>query len=234
MEVADSNHDPKLIASYYIKTITAVDGIPKGIRADRGTENVIIAAIQRWLNWSVFGNEESHDSFKYVRSTSNQRIESWWSFLRRDGGANRWINYFKDLRDSGVYNDAEPIQKACLQFCFMALIQKELDSIRIRWNAHKIRATRHQECPPGKPDVLYYLPDLQEAEYYKINFDSNLLGMASSLTREKQPFGCETVFADAFFMLIRENNWQMPSTNDEPLELYGNLVTTCTEQVAEH
>ena len=133
-----------------------------------------------------------------------------------------------------MYNDAEPIQKACLQFCFMALIQKELDSIRIRWNAHKIRATRHQECPPGKPDVLYYLPDLQEAENYKINFDSNLLGMASSLTREKQPFGCETIFADAFSMLIRENNWQMPSTNDEALERYGNLVTTCTEQVAEH
>jgi hypothetical protein len=29
-QVADSNHDPKLI--YYIKTIMAVDEIPKGIR----------------------------------------------------------------------------------------------------------------------------------------------------------------------------------------------------------
>ena len=232
LEVADSNHDPKLIASYYIKTITAVGGIPKGIRADRGTENVIVAALQRWLHWSVFGDEESHESFKYVRSTSNQRIESWWSFLRRYGGANWWINYFKDLRDSGVYNDSDPIQRACLQFCFMSLIQKELDSIRIRWNAHKIRATRHQECPPGKPDVLYYLPDLQEAENYKINFDSSLLGMVSSLTREKQPFGCETVFAEAFRLLLRENNWHMPSTNDEALELYSNLVTTCTEQVS--
>ena len=79
---------------------------------------------------------------------------------------------------------------------------------------------------------MYYLPDLQEAENYKINFDSSLLGMVSSLTREKQPFGCETVFAEAFRLLLRENNWQMPSTNDEALELYSNLVTTCTEQVS--
>ena len=136
MEVVDSNHEPKLIASYYIKTIMAVDGIPKGIRADSGTENVIVAAIQRWLHGLVFGNEELHDSFKYVRSTSSQRIESWWSFLRRYGGANWWINYFKDLRDSGVYNDTGPIQKSCLQFCYMALIKKELGSIGIRWNAN--------------------------------------------------------------------------------------------------
>ncbi len=233
LEVADSNHDPRLIASYYIKTITTMKGIPSGIRADRGTENVIVAGIQRWLRWSVFGNHGPHDSFKYVCSTSNQRIESWWSFLRRYGGANWWINYFKDLRDSGVYNEAEPIQKACLQFCFMALIQKELDSIRSRWNAHKIRATRHQECPPGKPDVLYYLPDLQMAEDYKINFDPDLLEIVSPLKREKQPFGCELVFAEAFRLLMRENNWQMPCTNDEAMELYGNLVTTCTDEVTE-
>ena len=130
--VAESNHDPKLIANYFVKSITAIRAIPSGIRADRGTENVIVAAIQRWLHWSIFGNDDAYNSFQYVRSTSNQRIESWWSFLWRYGGANWWINYFKDLRDSGVFNDEDLIQQACLQFCFMSIIKKDLDSIRIR------------------------------------------------------------------------------------------------------
>lgn len=233
LEVAESNHDPKLIANYFVKSVTAISAIPNGIRADRGTENVIVAAIQRWLYWSIFGDNEAYNSFQYVRSTSNQRIESWWSFLRRYGGANWWINYFKDLRDSGAFNDEDPIQRACLQFCFMNIIQKELDSIRIRWNSHKIRSTRHQECPPGKPDVLYHLPDIQGVQDYKLRFNNRLLEMIHPLKREKKPFGCERVFADAFRLLMEGNGWQTPTTNDEALVLYGNLVTACTEQVSQ-
>ena len=91
-----------------------------------GTENVVVACRYSTLvAWSIFGNNDACDSFQYVRSTSNQRIESWWSFLRRYGGANWWINYFKDLRDNGGFNDEDLIQRACLQFSFMSIIQKD-------------------------------------------------------------------------------------------------------------
>ena len=82
LEVVESNHDPKLIAKYFVNSVTAIKSVPAGIRADRGTENVAVAAIQCWSHWSIFGNNDACDSFQYVRSTSNQRIESWWSFLR--------------------------------------------------------------------------------------------------------------------------------------------------------
>ena len=233
LELAESNHDPKLIANYFVDSVTAIRAVPSGIQADRGTENVIVAAIQRWLHWSIFGNDDAYNSFQYVRSTSNQRIESWWSFLRRYGGANWWINYFKDLRDSGGFNDEDLIQRACLQFCFMSVIQKDLDSIRIRWNSHKIRATRHQECPPGKPDVLYHLPDIHGVEDYKLPFDDHLLEMLHPLKREKNPFGCDRIFADVFSLLMTENGWQIPSTHDEALVLYCNLVAACSERISQ-
>ena len=38
LEVAESNHDPKLIANYFVNSITAIKAIPAGTRADRGTE----------------------------------------------------------------------------------------------------------------------------------------------------------------------------------------------------
>ena len=85
------------------------------------------------------------------------------------------------MRDNGGFNDEDLIQ----QFCFMSIIQKDLDSIRIRWNTHKIRAIGHQERPPGKPDVLYHLPDIHGVEDYKLPFHNHLLEMLHPLTGEK-------------------------------------------------
>ena len=57
-EVVDSNHDPKLIANYFVNSVTAINVIPAGMRANRGTKYVVVAAIQRWLHWSIFGNND--------------------------------------------------------------------------------------------------------------------------------------------------------------------------------
>ena len=42
-------------------------------------------------------------SFLYGRSVSNQKIEAWWGFLRRSD-MEWWINFFKDLKDQGLFN----------------------------------------------------------------------------------------------------------------------------------
>ena len=49
--------------------------------------------------------------------TGNQRIEAFWSKLRRGGGG-WWVNYFKDLRDSGTLGDYGPRHGECLKLCF--------------------------------------------------------------------------------------------------------------------
>jgi hypothetical protein len=63
----------------------------------------------------------------YGRSVSNQRIEAWWSQLRR-GLTDWWIQYFKELRQSGLYCDTNIIHRECLTFCFMDLIRSNLRS----------------------------------------------------------------------------------------------------------
>ncbi len=64
-------------------------------------------------------------SFMYGKSTSNQRIEAWWSQLHKCN-ADWWMKYFKDLPDTGIYCDAEFIQEQCLKFCYMKIFQNEL------------------------------------------------------------------------------------------------------------
>ncbi|KAJ4937708.1 hypothetical protein JOQ06_002340, partial [Pogonophryne albipinna] len=54
-------------------------------------------------------------------STANQRIESWWGFLRRES-MEFYICMFTDLKNRGLFDGAF-LDKSVLQFCFMGIIQ---------------------------------------------------------------------------------------------------------------
>ena len=60
---------------------------------------------------SLSGNS----SFQYGKSISNQRIKGWWSILKLDT-LQTWINYFKDQRENGVYDDSDIIHVEALRF----------------------------------------------------------------------------------------------------------------------
>jgi len=51
--------------------------------------------------------------------------------------------------------------RACLQFCFTELLQEELYRVARHWNTHRIRPYPNQESHPGKPDVLFFIPELK-------------------------------------------------------------------------
>ena len=71
-----TNNDPRVIAGYYIDAVKECGGCPRTVRADMGTENVNVEQMQ------IFLREVQH-SFVYGKSVHNQRIESWWSILRK-------------------------------------------------------------------------------------------------------------------------------------------------------
>ena len=60
-------------------------------------------------------------SFRYGSSHHNQRVESWWSFLRKHC-TQHWMNIFQDLMDANMYT-GDLLDKNLSQFCFMKLIQ---------------------------------------------------------------------------------------------------------------
>ena len=102
LEVGSSSNDPKIVAQYYLDCVRQLGGTARIIRGDRGTENVNVAAIQRFFRRSSNDDFSGEKSFIYGKSTSNQRIEAWWGRLRQ-GCADWWIEYFKNLRDSGLW-----------------------------------------------------------------------------------------------------------------------------------
>ena len=91
-----TNNNPKIIASYFIAEVEKRMGTAARICADFGTENVTMVEMQIFLRWSM----EHHISNSYISgsSTNNQRIESWWGFLRTHH-AQYWMNRFQELKD---------------------------------------------------------------------------------------------------------------------------------------
>ena len=80
LEVAATNNDPFVVGKYLSKQVCKVSGVPKIIRADRGTKNGNVESMQVFLR-STHNDSRSHlnTTFLYGRSTANQRIECWWS-----------------------------------------------------------------------------------------------------------------------------------------------------------
>ena len=91
-----------------------------------GSGKSIVVGSQRFIRQDDDDAFSGDKSLTYGRSVSNQTIESWWSFFFHKTDSDWWIQLFKDVRDSGIYCDDNPIHVECLKFCFMKLIQDEL------------------------------------------------------------------------------------------------------------
>lgn len=222
-----SNSNPRLIAKFYLDFIRHINGVPKIIRADRGTENVLVHRMHVALRWFHRDGYARENSFQYGRSTSNQRIEGWWSQLRRIS-TNSWINIFKDLRDRGLFDNSDPVQVECLRFCFLPLIQKQLDSITIQWNQHRIRPQRHGECPSGKPDLMYHIPEAYRATDCKMSLDypeRELLEVEREYCSDFPRYGCHEGFVNVVEELVGDiDQYEMPNSLMEALRLYTCLM----------
>jgi len=76
LQVYTTNNNPYVIAGYYTDAVRREGGCPTRLRADMGTDNVVVEQMQTFLR-------NDHSAFMYGRSVNNQRIEAWWGQLRR-------------------------------------------------------------------------------------------------------------------------------------------------------
>ena len=103
LKVGKSNSNPKIIASYFMELVTSLKACPRKVRTDCGTENVLLAAMQCFLRRNHTDELSGLRAHCYGTSQQNQRIEAWWSHLRRS--KTTWmINYFKEMIDHNLYD----------------------------------------------------------------------------------------------------------------------------------
>ena len=96
-----------------MEAIRSRNGCPARMRGDQGTENAHVTAMQGFLT--------EEESFFFGKSTANQRIEMFCSFLRRQC-SQFGINVLSNLRENGEFT-GDFIDVNLVQFCFMKLLQ---------------------------------------------------------------------------------------------------------------
>ncbi|XP_061170558.1 uncharacterized protein LOC133179892 [Saccostrea echinata] len=158
LEVGPSNNDPEIVACNFVQTVATLRGCPRILQSDPGTENITMGALQ-----CLYRNPEQDQStargcYRVTRSVFNQRIEAWWSMMRRQ--EMEWlISFFKELETDGFFRKDVINDVYSLRFCFMPVLQNVLDAVKEQWNNHPIAYNRHSACPHGRPNVLYILPE---------------------------------------------------------------------------
>lgn len=149
LSVAATNNNPLVIANYYLDCITKHKTVPKMLRMDLGTENIYCQDIQVFLT-------RNQESFRYGSSTRNQRIEAFWSRLKRFS-LSWWISFFKEMEKIGLYKEEYETHVETLMYVFLPLLQKELSEFSLIWNQRHVRQSA--SAPGGKPNVLFVAPE---------------------------------------------------------------------------
>ena len=78
LSICPSNNDSYIIISFCVNCILNPVCVPRTIRSDRGSENVVVAGIQQAVRGEHQVSIAGHSSFLFGISTNNQRIEPWW------------------------------------------------------------------------------------------------------------------------------------------------------------
>lgn len=99
---------------------------------------LVVSPQQAFLALQVFMRRNCVDSrageLSYIggASTANQRIESWWGVMRKEG-IEYWIQLLGELKDQGLLT-GNFLDKALSQFCLINIIQEQLNEIKNVWN----------------------------------------------------------------------------------------------------
>lgn len=164
LKVLRSNKNPNAISRFYLDMVLALGRVPQVIRCDAGTENVVVNDIHKVLRDDHADVRQGGPCRIVNRSLGNQRIEAFWSFLKRIFTV-KWRNIFRDFEQIGMFETAETDDVENARMWFISVLQMELDYVKSYWNSHRIRLQRNVELTTGEaPDVLYYQPELFSAQ----------------------------------------------------------------------
>lgn len=224
LRACNSNKNPEYISRFYIDYIKEINGVPVVVYADRGTENCIVRDLQYALRWNHQDPLQGLSSFRYGSSYRNTSIERFWRCLREMCG-NFWINYFKDMDYLGVFDTSDVVHLECARYCFLPIINRELYRVIQHWNEHTIRRNRNADCPSGKPDVMYFQPEIYQTRDYKMPIPGNLNGIEQEYCAYPPANGVSMEFEVIGTQIRIENGLNYPpNTVEEATELFIRIT----------
>lgn len=224
LKACDSNKNPHYVAYFYLNYIREINGVPVLVYSDRGTENSLTRDLQYTLRWNHNDQNQGLSSYRYGSSTRNTRIERFWRELRRMCGQT-WMDLFKLMTDDGSLDTSDNLHLECVRFCFIHLINQDLFGIVRHWNEHPIRYNPRSQGPFGKPDVMYFQPEVFGAVDNKMPIPGNLDALQNEFCQRPREHGVGPEFEWLARYIIRQQRLSYPpATLEDAVELYYHIT----------
>lgn len=93
------------------------------------------------------------------------------------------------------------------------------------WNSHHIRRSRNPNVPYGRPDILFFMPELEKSQnyLYHVSADDIEVGFEAATVRPLVP--CDQDVFQLCCFILHDRQWNFPNEISEMLVLYRNLRT---------
>ena len=129
------------------------------------------------------------------------------------------------MADIGLLDTSDSIQPECIRNCFLKMNNDDLQKVKMHWNQHTIGRNRSVNFPGGKPDVLYFQPEMYTARDYKMPLPMDIAEVEIQDGRHPPASGVSLEFEVIADNMIRMHHLQPRcSTMDEATDLFVEMM----------
>ena len=103
------------------------------------------------------------------------------------------------------------------------MIQDELDVTVETWDSHKIRPSRNDNVPHGRPNVMFMLPSLYGSDDYINRVSLNDLSVCRNISVYRSSVACDSDVFKLCTLLQAHHGLNFPKDGYEACTLYVKL-----------
>ena len=134
------------------------------------------------------------------------------------------------------FNYGNTLHMELVSYTFSPLLQYELDQVKLQWNTHYTRRTRHDTIP-GRSDELFFLLELSGGQSQGTNTSD--LEINSAYLEEENLMEDATIIMNVVhleiveyfeYVVCKENSLYRSSNRKEGLELFIDILERSSTQ----
>lgn len=97
------------------------------------------------------------------------------------------------------------------------------------WNLHVIRPSKNQNCPSGRPAIMYLAPNIYGTHSYLQNVEEAEIEICQEECEFREEYPCNRDVYELAHILIEEELREMPTDAHEAIRLYHYLRSKILE-----
>lgn len=101
--------------------------------------------------------------------------------------------------------------------------QKELDTVALEWNLHRISSSRNSVCSKGRPFIMYHIPQIYDTYDYLQELANEDIDVFNPRGLFADNIPCDRDVYDLCNIIMNENAMFMTSEPFATVELYTIL-----------